>query len=153
MQHVFLMVKCCWKGNAIITLTTLLVNSCFIQVKSCTFKLLSWSIDGLTSNGPSIQAFLWKPNVCYEQTIILLWVFQGSKLYEITKFTPTFWWGSVLFIFLVFLFSCTQCCQCFWIVHFWLPLLLSLTFFKAYFLSCSQIYQVEYRWISDVFCM
>ena len=49
---------------------------------------------------------------------------------ETPGFTPCFWWRSVLPFFLPFcalffaliFFMCTQCCQYFWIVHYWLPL-------------------------------
>ena len=52
---------------------------------------------------------------------------------------PCFWWGSMLFMFLVFcvvffvLFVfvlCTQCCQFFWIVHSWLLLRFSQIWFN-----------------------
>ena len=66
---------------------------------------------------------------------------------------PCFWWGSMLFIFLVFcvvffvLFVfvlCTQCCQFFWIVHSWLPLVL---FVFVLCTQCCQFFWIVHSWL------
>ena len=43
-------------------------------------------------------------------------------------YSPIFRWVRVVICFSSSCVICAQCCQCHWIVHFWLPLQFSLTF-------------------------
>jgi hypothetical protein len=43
-------------------------------------------------------------------------------------YSPIFRWVRVVICFSSSCVLCAQCCQCHWIVHFWLPLRFSLTF-------------------------
>ena len=90
------------------------------------FLCLHWH----TPNRPFASLPIWLDSNSY-------FPFTASKIYS---FHAMFCFQGCVVLFILCVFFCvlcTQCCQCLWIVHSWLPLRITLTF--IYYESCVVI--------------